>query len=199
MDIAAEVVSALERHPRITAVRLIGSRAAGTAGRLSDWDFAIDQTDFESVARDLPELTSRLQPIACQWDRLGPHATYMLMLPGPVKIDLLFLDQPNDPGPPWRVSVDTLREIDHHFWDWTLWLAAKDDAGKTDLVREELDKMSTYILEPLGVERAPDSVETAVALYAAARDRAARRLIVTVPPALEREVRAALKRAGYDV
>lgn len=123
----------------------------------------------------------------------------MLMLPGPVKIDLLFLDQPHTLEPPWTVNGETLPRIDDHFWDWALWLAARDAAGKTELVREELRKMSAYLLRPLGVERVPEGVDEAISTYIAARDGRASELGVAVSPALEDEARRALSRAGYGV
>ena len=87
-------------------------------------------------------------------------------------MDLIFFDQPFQQRPPWEVSVDTLQAIGHHFWDWILWLGAKDLAGKDDLVRDELAKMWSYLLEPMRVEETPDGVESAIELYIAARREA---------------------------
>ena len=80
------------------------------------------------MAEALPELVAPLEPLAQQWDRLSPHACYMLMLRGIGKVDLIF-DEPWESSPPWEVSAETLRGIDDHFWDWTIWLAAKEGLG----------------------------------------------------------------------
>jgi hypothetical protein len=199
VDIAARVPAVLERHPAVTAVRLIGLRSQGTGRELSDWDFAVESSDFKAAARDLPMLVSPLEPLAQQWDRLSQLMTYMLMARGPSKIDLLFLDRPNEVKPPWSVTPETLRGIDDHFWDWILWVASKHSAGKHKLVNDELAKMVSHLLRPMGVEAVPGCVEEAIALYSSARRKQADRFGVVVPDALEREVRRGLQRAGYAV
>jgi predicted nucleotidyltransferase len=193
-DLADSVKAVLLSHQRIREVELVGSRAAGTAVPLSDWDFRIEADDFATVAADLPRLASRLEPLAQQWDRLSPHHCYMLVLTGPAKVDLLFLDQPHQPEPPWTPSPGTLPGIDEHFWDWTLWLAAKHRAGRDRLVRDELEKMARHLLVPMGVPGSPDSLEAAVRSYRAARDRLEHRFGVAAPRRLEREVMRALSR-----
>lgn len=190
-DLPARVTSALT-HPHIRDVKLIGSRAAGTAVPLSDWDFLVETDRFESVAVDLPGLVSSLEPIAQQWDRLSPHHCYMFMLAGPAKVDLLFLDQPHQPEPAWKPSPETLLGIDRHFWDWILWLAAKQQAEKEALVQSELKKMHEHLLKPMGVKEPPESVEAAVVSHRAARDRLESDFGVSVPRALEREVSPSL-------
>jgi len=74
----------------------------------------------------------------------------MLILKGPTKVDLLF-EVPNEHDPPWRVNGETLGAVDDHFWDWTLWLLAKEVAGKGKLVVSELAKMYQHLLDPMGV------------------------------------------------
>jgi hypothetical protein len=193
-DIAVLVEATLLSHPHIREVHLVGSRAAGTAVPLSDWDFAVESDDFAGVAADLPDLVSRLEPLAQQWDRLSPHQCFMLILAGPAKIDLLFLDQPHEPEPPWEARPETLAGIDEHFWDWALWLAAKQQAGRNELVRKELHKMAGHLLGPLGVRPIPGSVAAAVASYRGARDELESRFGVHVSQRLEREVLPALSR-----
>ena len=166
---------------------------------MSDWDFEVDTADFEAVARDLPAVVSPLRPLAQQWDRLSRHQTYMLILRGPIKIDLLFLDRPNEQKPPWEVSAATLQGVDHHFWDWILWLASKHSAGKHGLVEQEFAKMSTHLLRPMEVDQVPDAVEAAVALYTSARRELENRLGVEVPKELGDEIQAALWASGYDL
>jgi Nucleotidyltransferase domain len=185
-DLVAAVRSALLRDRQIRAVELVGSRAAGTAQPRSDWDFAVAYEDFEPVAERLPSLVQPLEPLAAQWDPLGTVRTYMLMLKGPVKVDLIF-DVPQEESPPWVVSPATRPLIDGHFWDWTLWLAAKEAAGNTELVQEELPRLHRHLLEPLGVSAEPRSLDEAIADYLAVREE---------PSALEREVLPALARRG---
>jgi hypothetical protein len=192
-DLPALVVGTLLSHPHIREVHLVGSRAAGTAVPLSDWDFTVASDDFAVVAADLPDLSSGLAPLVQQWDRLSPHQCYMLILTGPMKVDLLFLDQPHDLEPPWEARRETLPGIDQHFWDWALWLAAKDQAGKNDLVRGELQKMAAHLLGPMGVGGIPESLEAAVTSYRRARDELEPRLGVHVSRRLEREVLLALR------
>jgi hypothetical protein len=165
---------------------------------LSDWDFEVDTSDFAAVVSELPALVSPLRPLAQQWDRLSTHATYMLILHGAIKVDLLF-DKPHQEEPPWKVSDATLQAIDDHFWDWILWLVGKESAGKRELVQKELSKMSAHLLRPMVVERIPDTIEAAITLYTSARRELETRLDVTVPKGLEDEIRRALRESGYDV
>jgi predicted nucleotidyltransferase len=196
-DIAAAVRTALLRHPHVIAVELVGSRARGTPSPLSDWDFIVDVNDFAGVRADLPALMTELEPLSQQWDRLGPddYCCYMLMLAGPVKIDLIFPGVPHRPEPPWGVAPDTLDGIDQHFWDWVLWMAAKEQSGKGDLVRQELRKMSEHLLKPMGVDRVPGSTHTATVEYLSARERLESELGVHVPRRLEIEVLPVLRTA----
>jgi hypothetical protein len=186
------------RHPAVNSVELVGSRARGEATELSDWDFEVETLDFGAIAEALPELVAPLEPLAQQWDRLSPHACYMLMLRGIGKVDLIF-DEPWESSPPWEVSAETLRGIDDHFWDWAIWLAAKDRAGKKEFVEAELRKMHEHLLGPLGVERVPSSIADAAAVYTAARAEAEDRVGVAVPRVVEDEVRRLLAAGGYAI
>jgi hypothetical protein len=93
----------------------------------------------------------------------------MLMVRGPVKVDLIFVDEPHTDEPPWKPSRDNLAGIDAHFWDWMLWLRGKEAAGKGDLVAAHLEKAFDHLLAPLGAERPPPSIQDALALYLDAR------------------------------
>jgi hypothetical protein len=187
-----QVASAIGRHPEVRSIDLTGSRAEARATEFSDWDFVVAADDFTAVARDLPELSAALAPIAAQWDRLSPHWCWMLMLQGPTKIDLLFLDEPHELEPPWEATRENLAGIDRHFWDWALWLRSKEAAGKRALVATELDKLLEHLLGPLGVTTRPDSVAQAVASYREARAAAERRFGCEVPRELEAAVAPAL-------
>ena len=199
-DIAVAVRNALLGHPHVISVELVGSRARGTPTPLSDWDFAVEVEDFAAVTTDMPSLVAELKPLAEQWDRLGPddYCCYMLMLAGPLKVDLIFPGEPHRPEPPWEVAPDKLEGIDHHFWDWSLWMAAKEQGGKGDVVREELAKMSWHLLGPMGVDRVPGSIDEATNDYLAARERLELSLQVRVSRRVELEVLPVLRNRGLD-
>jgi hypothetical protein len=179
----------------VSEVRLVGSRADGSAHELSDWDFVVTATDFESVARGLPDLVAPLNPLAQQWDRYAPHACYMLILPGPTKVDFLFLDQHRAWSPAWTASPETLDAIDQHFWDWILWLEQKRRGSHADVVAEGLENLFRLMLGPMGVKSAPKSVEEAWVSYLAARDRLEREFAVALPRRLQDEVLPVLEGA----
>jgi len=189
------VKAALLPHRHVRGVELVGSRANGSSTPLSDWDFVVATDDFGAVARALPAVVSALEPLAQQWDRISEYPCYMLMLIGPVKVDLIFPGEPYESLPPWRVSAETLEGIDRHFWDWILWLASKREKGQDELVRRELAKMSEHLLRPLGVDRVPGSIEAAFESYRIARDEREREFGLEVSRRLEHEVLPALRRA----
>jgi predicted nucleotidyltransferase len=185
--LAVAVPAALSGHPAVSAVRLVGSRARGEETALSDWDFIVETDGFDEVAADIERLVAPLDPIGQQWDPLSEEWCYMLTLRGPVKIDLIF-DRRHEPEPPWSPSPQTAVRMDRHFWDWLLWLATKEAAGRRELVESELDKLFGHLLEPMGVSDAPGSLREAIELYLQARGELERRLDIRVPRDLEREV-----------
>src|SRR5438477_11731946 len=65
------LIDALQRHPSVRGVRLVGSRAEGRAREESDWDFLVESDDFALLADDLPALCRPFEPLAQQWDRLS--------------------------------------------------------------------------------------------------------------------------------
>lgn len=195
----ALVRSVLSPHPEVRAVRLVGSRERGEEGPLSDWDFSIDADDPGAVAAALPRLVEdHLDPLAAQWDRLAHTSCFMLVLPGPTKVDLL-LDLAHAPESPWHVDASTLTAIDEHFWDWLLWIAAKDLKHRDELVRGELVKMSRHLLHPMGVTRIPANVESACSRYRRARTKHETQLGLAIGRRLEREVVRGLRRHRYDI
>jgi hypothetical protein len=196
VDLGTRVPELLEPHPAVRSVRLTGSRASGTAITLSDWDFAVEANDLDALMAAFPELVAPLEPLAEQWDPLGEPPAYMLILRGPVKLDLIFFHDTVPQQPPWEASADTLPRIDAHFWDWILWLAAKRARGKDELVRDELAKMHGYLLRPLGVVTGPATIDDAIDKYLVALEGAERRFGVTVPPTLREEVLPALRGTG---
>ncbi|MGH2573566.1 MAG: hypothetical protein ACRDGU_08845 [Actinomycetota bacterium] len=114
---------------------------------------------------------------------------------GRPRSDLIF-DKPQEPRPPWPVVPETLHAVDHHFWDWALWLAGKDLRGEEQLVRKELGKMFVHLLKPMGAKSPPETIAAAVRLYARLRGKQERRFAVAVPGRIGREVRGALRAAG---
>jgi hypothetical protein len=193
-DVVSAAVAAVAGHAAVRGVEFAGSRSRGTHDELSDWDFAIDTADFPAVARDMPALVSSLDPVAEQWEPLGHFPVYQVMLQGPIKVEYLFLDHSQETSPPVVPSPDTLAAIDTHFWDWTWWLASKEHAGRGDLVAEHLAQMQGHLLAPLGVDEVPESIEAAIAAYVARRDALEEGYGVTVPRALEEEVRRGVQR-----
>ena len=192
MDVAEAVAAALESHPAVRRVALVGSRAEGRAHALSDWDFAVETDDFESVESALPTLVAPLEPIATQWDPYSDQECYMLMLRGPVKVDLLFPDRPREWSGAWSVTPETLEAVDRHFWDWILWLEQKRAGGRDEVVAKSLRDMHRLLLEPMGATAEPRSTDEALDLYLVARSEREREFGVRVSRALEHEVLPAL-------
>ena len=118
----------------------------------------------------------------------------MVILEGPIKLDFIFVE-PHQPEPPWQPAAANLAEIDRHFWDWMLWLAAKQMAGQAAVVRRELEKVWVNLLSPMAADHRPVALDDAVGIYLTVRDQLERRFNVSLPRALEREVRPALDNA----
>jgi predicted nucleotidyltransferase len=189
VELEARVREALGAHPAVSSVELVGSRAQGRETMLSDWDFLVKVDVFAEVRETLSDLVAPLQPIVEQWDRLSEEASYyMLLLPGGVKVDLVF-DVPPVLEPPWEVRAETLPALDAHFWDWILWLGGKQLAGDDRLVRITLDRlMYEHLLRPVGLAEPPATIAEAIERYRAARSECERELGVQVPRAAEEAV-----------
>ena len=197
-DPFALVGGVVRRHPAVTGVSLIGSRARGKATALSDWDFRVDNEDPARVGADLPALVAPLRPLAAQWERLSEQATFMLVLPDGVKVDL-FTGGTRAIEPPWAPSSDTLADIDAHAWDWLLWLGGKALAGRHDFVAAELGRFRDHLLGPLGDEAVPTTVAEAVVRYERRRAAAEQRFGVTVDRRLGEVVTDRLQAAGVVI
>jgi hypothetical protein len=185
MDLAEQIISSVAAHPSIRSIRLVGSRAEGSATEFSDWDFRVDALDFAAAAEALPELAAPLQPLVQQWDRLSSAWCWMLIVPGLAKVDLISPHEPHTTEPPWEPTAENLDGIDAHFWDWMLWLRGKEARGKAELIASELEKLFDHRLVPLGVVRRPSSIREAISLYREARDRAEQRCGIAVRQDLE--------------
>ena len=188
VDVVERVWGVLQTHPAVRDITLVGSRARGSATRFSDWDFLVDTDDFAQLASALPELVAALDPLVSLWDPItGGEACYMLILEGPTKVDLIF-GYPRAIDPAWTVRADTLDAVDDHFWDWTLWLCAKQAAGKQDRVTGELHKMFQHLLQPMGAKQAPTSLHDAVGVYERLRAACEDHFGVVVSPRLGQAV-----------
>jgi hypothetical protein len=192
VKIGEAVVGAVTPHPDVARIELVGSRAEGCATEWSDWDFGVWTNDFSAVSAALPELLAPLEPLFQQWDRLADEYCWMLLLAGPLKVDLIFPDEPHPKEPPWTPEPGNLAGIDGHFWDWIWWLRGKEAAGKSELVTVELGKLFDHLLGPLGVERPPLSLGEAVSSYRAVRNHVERRFGVAVARGVELAVAPAL-------
>lgn len=191
-DVVRTVWRTLELSDAVGGISLGGSRAKGYPTKLSDWDLYLKGEPVRLLA-ELPGLMAPLRPLAAFWEPLSEQAGYMMVMSGPVKIDLFPIGGRRSLQPPWELRSDTLRAIDGHFWDWVLWLGSKALRLEAELVSGELAKMQWFLLGPLGVERTPADIQEAVHLYLDARSDAIRRLHAPVPEELGRQVLAALR------
>jgi hypothetical protein len=194
-DVVAGIREALERSPVVSSVVLGGSRARGTPTELSDWDIDVEG-DPDAMMAEIPALVASFGPLAAFWEPLSEQAGYMVVMDGPIKVDVFPIGAGRPIQPPWLVRPDTLASIDSHFWDWTLWLGGKALRGQPQLVAEELAKMHRFLLAPLGVASAPVSLDEAVAVYRRARASAMIAHGVAVDQELGRQVSDALRHHG---
>jgi hypothetical protein len=193
-DLVTVAIGLIAGHPAVKSVKFAGSRSRGTHEQLSDWDFAVETSDFDALAQDLPALVAPLDPLGQQWEPMGHFPVYQVLLRGPTKIEYLFLDRSQDPMPPLTPSPDTLPAINTHFWDWIWWLTTKASIGRTDLVAEHLPKLYTQLLEPMGISAVPETIDSAIEVFVARRDALEQELGVSVDSALENEVRQGIAR-----
>jgi hypothetical protein len=158
------------------------------------WDFAVETSDFEALAQDLPALVAPLAPLGQQWEPMGHFPVYQVFLRGPTKVEYLFLDRSQDPLPPLEPSRDTLPAINTHFWDWIWWLTTKASIGRSDLVAEHMPQLYTQLLRPMGISAVPATIESAVEAFVARRDALEQQFGISVDRALEGEVRQGIAR-----
>jgi nucleotidyltransferase-like protein len=194
-DAVRAIWTALDGSRVVSSVVLGGSRARGTATELSDWDLYLEG-DPDRLMAEIPGLVASLAPLAAFWDPLPEQVGYMVVMNGPIKVDLFPIGASRPMQPPWVLGVDSLVSIDGHFWDWTLWLGAKALRGERQRVADELAKMHRFLLAPIGVAATPASLDEAVASYQQARAKAMDTLEVSVNPELGRQVSQTLQRHG---
>jgi hypothetical protein len=195
-DLARTAAELVSNHPAVRHIELAGSRSRGTHEELSDWDFAVTTSDFAAVARDLPALIAPLHPLGQQWEPLGHFPVYQVLLPGPKKVEYLFLDHSQQALPALEPGPATLDAINTHFWDWIWWIATKASIGRHDLVAEHLPQLFGHVLRPIGVTVAPANIEAAIDAFVSRRDALERDHGMTVSRALEEEVRAGIRCLG---
>ncbi|HSM38763.1 MAG TPA: hypothetical protein VK838_05465, partial [Candidatus Limnocylindrales bacterium] len=106
------ILALLAPEPLVRAARAAGSRAQGNPTPLSDWDVEVESDDPAGLRARLPDLLAPLEPLAAGWDPNGERPTYMLLLEGPAKVDIIRAGalQPAA-GPPHRVMAATLPAI----------------------------------------------------------------------------------------
>ena len=187
-DLVARASRLVAAHPAVTGVEFAGSRSRGTHDELSDWDFAVETSDFDAVARDMPSLVAPLEPLGQQWEPLGHFPAYQVLMRGPTKVEYLFLNETQSAMPSMRPSPDTLAAINTHFWDWIWWLTTKASAGHHDLVTEHMPQLYSHVLRPMGITVPPDSIDAAIADFVGRRDALEREYGISLPRALEHEV-----------
>lgn len=192
-------ISAVAIHPSVTRVELAGSRSRGTNEDLSDWDFSVTTSDFALLARDLPTLVEPLEPVGALWEPLGHFPVYTLVLRGPTIVEYLFLDLPQVAEPPVTPSKQALPAIDTHFWQWLWWLATKASVRRNDLLDQHWPVLYRHLLEPIGADTVPDSIESAVRTFTVRRGALERQYGGEVSRALEQEVRRGLRGLGHEV
>jgi hypothetical protein len=175
-------------HPVVRSVEPAGSRSRGTHHELSDWDFAVETSDFDAVSRAMPTLVAPLEPLGQQWEPLGHFPVYQVLLPGPTKVEYLFLNETQEARPALRASPETLDAINTHFWDWIWWLITKDAADRQDLVAEHLPQLYSHLLGSLGIGGPPDTIDAAIADFVGRRDALEGEYGIRLPRALEHEV-----------
>jgi hypothetical protein len=198
MDLIKAVPASLKKHPAVKNVELTGSRQKGTATSWSDWDFMVETTDFDIISASLPGLVCSLEPISYLWDPLNDYWVFMTILKGPAKVDLIF-NIPHQLEPPWSMNRDTLIEINSHFWDWIFWIGSKYMRGLDNMVREELEKMYSFLLAPLGTTFRPKSIEEAVNIYQLVFQKQEKLFQKEVDPTLATEVLQGLRTMGLKV
>ncbi len=192
----AAIRDAVQAVPGVRHVALTGSGAIGDRTPLSDWDFDVEIAD-DSVLGAIEEAVRPLPALAVFWDPLSARANLIALLDGPTKVDVIVPDAPNPQLiTRWAVTAQSLARIDEHFWDWTLWLAAKHLRGSTQLVETQLDRMWGGLLEPLGATAPPATIGDAIEAYTEASQRRAHDLRVRLDPRLGGQVRAALAEHG---
>jgi predicted nucleotidyltransferase len=188
-DLVATASRLVAAHPAVTRVEFAGSRSRGAHHELSDWDFAVETSDFGAVAHDMPRLVAALEPLGQQWEPLGHFPVYQVLMRGPTKVEYLFLNEVQDAKPPVRPSPETLLAINTHFWDWIWWLITKDAAGRQDLVAEHMPQLYLHLLRPMGIVPAPESIDAAITAFVARRNALEREYGISLPRAHEQEVR----------
>jgi predicted nucleotidyltransferase len=189
-DLVAVASRLVTAHPAVTGAEFAGSRSRGEHHELSDWDVAVQTSDFAAVARDMHALVAPLEPLGEQREPMGHLPVYQVMPRGPTKLEYLFLDESQEAMPAPQPGPDTLGAINTHFWDWIWWLITKDAAGRHDLMAEHTPPLHAHLLSPLGVESVPAGIDEAIAAFVARRDALERDYGVSVPRALEEEIRA---------
>jgi hypothetical protein len=193
-DLVGRASRLVAAHPSVMGVEFAGSRSRGTHDELSDWDFAVETSDFSAVAQDMPRLVAALEPLGQQWEPLGHFPAYQVLARGPTKIEYLFLNEAQEAMPPVRPGPESLGAINTHFWDWIWWLVTKEAAGRHDLVAEHMPELYAHLLRPMGIAVPPESIDAAIAAFIGRRDALEHEYGISLLRALETEVLDGMRR-----
>jgi predicted nucleotidyltransferase len=79
-DVVTVAIGLIAGHPAVKSVEFAGSRSRGPHEQLSDWDFAVETSDFEALAQDLPALVAPPDPLDQQWEPMGHFPVYQVFL-----------------------------------------------------------------------------------------------------------------------
>jgi hypothetical protein len=194
-EVVVAIRTALAHCSSVTSVTLGGSRERGGATELSDWDLYLEG-DPEQMMVQVPDVIASFGPLAAFWEPLAEEAGYMVVMDGPIKVDVFPTGGRRRIQAPWVLSAETLVQIDGHFWDWSLGLGGKSLRNERELVADELEMMHDFLLAPIGVAAAPTTLGEALAVYLLARASAMDALGVVVDPELGRQLSDALERHG---
>lgn len=85
--VVSAIREALGRSEAVSSVVLGGSRAQGVATDLSDWDIYLEG-DPERMVAEIPGLVASFGPLAAFWEPLSEQAGYMVVMDGPIKVDI---------------------------------------------------------------------------------------------------------------
>jgi len=98
--VVAAIWEALEGSKVVSSVVLGGSRARRTATALSDWDLYAEG-DPDGMMAEIPALVASLGPLAAFWEPLSEEASYMVVMGGPIKVDVFPIGASRRIQPPW--------------------------------------------------------------------------------------------------
>jgi hypothetical protein len=104
-EVVAAIRTALDHCRSVTSVTPGGSRERDSATELSDWDLYLEG-DPEAMTVQVPEVIASFRPLTAFWEPLAEEAGYMVVIDGPIKVDVFPTGIVKISGPPGRVRFD---------------------------------------------------------------------------------------------